>query len=94
MTSLSRPAGGRQAPGPLVSQSKVADGSWHRVGVVYDGATRALYMDDALVGQDTQSGLAGSSGGLYIACGAGLEPGTFFSGLIDDVRIYNRAVKR
>ncbi len=94
MTSLSRQAGGRQAPGPLVSQSKVADGSWHRVGVVYDGVTRALYVDDVLVGQDAQSGLAGSTGGLNIGCGVGLEPGTFFSGLIDDIRLYNRAVKR
>jgi hypothetical protein len=30
---------------------------------------------------------------IYIGAGATLEPGTFFSGLIDDVRIYNRAVK-
>ncbi len=94
MTSLSRPAGGRQAPTPLVSQSSILDGGWHRVGVVCDGATRALYVDDVLAGQDAQSGLAASSGGLKIGCGAGLEPGSFFSGLIDDVRIYNRAVKR
>ena len=94
MTSLSRPVGGRQAPSPLVSQSDIVDGAWHRVGVVWDGTTRALYVDDVLVGQDAQSGLAGSSGGLNLGCGAGLEPGTFFSGLIDDVRLYNRAVKR
>jgi hypothetical protein len=95
MTSLSRPAGGRQAAtGPLVSPSTVIDGGWHRVGVVWDGTTRALYVDDVLAGQDAQSGLAGSSSGLNIGCGAGLEPGTFFWGLIDDVRLYTRAVKR
>ncbi len=94
MTSLSRPAGSRQAATPLVSQSNIVDGGWHRVGVVWDGTTRALYVDDVLVGQDAQSGLAGSSGGLNLGCGAGLEPGSFFSGLIDDVRIYNRAVTR
>jgi len=94
MTSLSRPAGGRQAPGPLVSQSSILDGAWHRVGVVCDGTTRALYVDDVLAGQDAQSGLAASSGGLNIGGGAGLEPGSFFSGLLDDVRIYTRAVKR
>lgn len=93
-TSLSRPAGGRQAATPLVSPSTIIDGGWHRVGVVWDGTTRALYVDDVLAGQDAQSGLAGSSGGLNLGCGAGLEPGSFFSGLIDDVRIYNRAVKR
>jgi hypothetical protein len=30
---------------------------------------------------------------LYIGAGASLTPGTFWSGLIDDVRIYDRAVK-
>jgi hypothetical protein len=31
-------------------------------------------------------------GGLYIGAGKNLEPGTFWSGLIDDVRIFNRAI--
>jgi hypothetical protein len=33
------------------------------------------------------------SEGFYIGCGANLGPGTFFTGLIDDIRIYNRAVR-
>ena len=44
------------------------------------------------VAQDTQDGLKGSDSDLYIGCGKAMEPGTFFSGLIDDVRIYNRVV--
>ncbi|MHC4537823.1 MAG: LamG-like jellyroll fold domain-containing protein [Planctomycetota bacterium] len=31
--------------------------------------------------------------GLYIGTNKAMEAGTFFSGLIDDVRIYNRAVR-
>ncbi|MHC4630241.1 MAG: LamG-like jellyroll fold domain-containing protein, partial [Planctomycetota bacterium] len=50
------------------------------------------YADDAEVGKDTQPGLGGSAGGLYIGAGKNLEPGSFFSGLIDDVRIYDRAI--
>jgi hypothetical protein len=34
-----------------------------------------------------------SDGGLHIGAAENLAPGTFFTGLIDDVRIYNRAVK-
>jgi len=34
-----------------------------------------------------------SSAGLLIGAGSTLAPGTFWSGLIADVRIYNRAVK-
>jgi hypothetical protein len=41
---------------------------------------------------DTQGNLEGSAGGLCIGAGKALEPGSFFSGLIDDVRIYNRAM--
>ena len=93
MTGLSRPVGGRQAPGPLVSESVIADGEWHRIGVVWDGAARALYVDDVLVAEDSQPAVVGSIGGLNIGCGANLDPGSFLRGLIDDVRIYNRAVK-
>jgi hypothetical protein len=31
--------------------------------------------------------------GLNIGCGTNLTPGSFWSGLIDDVRIYNRVIK-
>ncbi|UCC96641.1 MAG: hypothetical protein JSW66_12440 [Phycisphaerales bacterium] len=54
---------------------------------------RALYADNILVAEDTQSGLGASGGGLYIGVGKDFAPGSFFSGLIDDVRIYSRALK-
>jgi hypothetical protein len=38
------------------------------------------------------SALKGSENGLYIGAGSSMEQGTFWSGLIDDVRIYNRAM--
>jgi hypothetical protein len=44
------------------------------------------------VAEDTQPALEGSQMGLYIGTGKTMEPGTYFSGLIDDVRIYNRVV--
>jgi hypothetical protein len=46
-----------------------------------------------LVAADEQASLTESYAGLYIGCGADQSPGSFFTGLIDDVRIYNRAVK-
>ncbi|MHC4486687.1 MAG: LamG-like jellyroll fold domain-containing protein [Planctomycetota bacterium] len=51
-----------------------------------------LYADDVEVTKDTQPGLEGSAGGLYIGAGNNLDASSFFSGLIDDVRIYDRAV--
>ncbi len=78
---------------PLLSQTVITDGNWHRVGLVWDGSNRMLCVDDAVVAEDTQNGLEGSFNGLYIGCGKNMQPGTYFAGLIDDVRIYNRAVK-
>ncbi|MHC4561041.1 MAG: LamG-like jellyroll fold domain-containing protein, partial [Planctomycetota bacterium] len=33
-----------------------------------------------------------TTGGLYIGAGQALDAGTFFSGLIDDVRIYDKVL--
>ena len=76
----------------LVSRSIITDGNWHHIGFVWDGSNRTLYVDDVEVATDTQSRLRSLYGGLYIGAGKNLDPGYFFSGLIDDVRIYNRAV--
>jgi len=59
---------------------------------VWDGSHRTLYVDDVAVAEDAQTNLLGSDNGLYIGTGMAMEAGSFWSGLIDDVRIYNRAV--
>ena len=78
----------------MSSEASVADGNWHRIGFVWDGSYRHLYVDGVEVARDDapQSTLKGSDGDLYLGAGSTLAPGIFFSGLIDDVRIYNRAV--
>jgi hypothetical protein len=92
MTELIPPAVGRFVPQPLNSEVVITDGQWHRIGFVWDGENRSLYVDDILVAEDTQNNLSNSLGGLNIGCGSNSVAGTFFSGLIDDVRIYNRAI--
>ena len=89
MTEL---ASGGRSTAPLLSETTIADGQWHRIGLVWDGSNRTLYVDGGAVAQDTQNGLADSSNGLNIGCGPSFEPNTFFSGMIDDIRIYNRAI--
>jgi hypothetical protein len=83
---------GRSA-GPLYSETVITDGQWHRIGLVWDSSNRTLYVDDIAVTEDTPHGLEGSQMGLYIGTGKAIDPGTYFSGLIDDVRIYNRVVR-
>ncbi len=88
---FAQPASGRDA-NELLSQTIIIDVNWHRIGLVWDGSHRTLYVDDVAVAEDTQTNLEGSENGLYIGAGTAMEPGSFWSGLIDDVRIYNRAV--
>ena len=76
----------------LLSQTIITDGNWHRIGLVWDGSKRKLYVDNVVVAEDTQGNMGGSDNGLYIGTGKAMEPGSFWSGLIDDIRIYNRAV--
>jgi hypothetical protein len=94
MTGLVPPPAGRFVPQPLVSESVITDGQWHNVGFVWDGTHRSLYVDGIEVAKDAtaQAALKPTTGGLYIGAGKNLEAGTFFSGLIDDIRIYNRVV--
>jgi hypothetical protein len=87
-----------RAPGrfgyPLISESIITDGNWHHIGFVWDGAYRHLFVDYSIVMKDSnaQAGLESADGGLYFGVGNTLGATTFWSGLIDDIRIYNRAV--
>jgi hypothetical protein len=76
-----------------VDQTRDTIGNWHRVGFNWDGSNRVLYVDDMEVARDPQANLPSFTGGLHIGAGSTLAPGTFWKGLIDDVRIYDRAVK-
>lgn len=77
---------------PMLSQTNITDGNWYRIGFVWDGSNRTLYVDGVAVASDTQDALGGSDSGLNIGTGKGMEAGTYWSGLIDDIRIYMRAV--
>jgi len=77
----------------LASTTVITDGNWHRVGLVWDGSNRILYVDDVEVARDTQPSLASSTGKITIGAGSTMLPTSFWKGLIDDVRVYNRVVK-
>jgi hypothetical protein len=78
---------------PLVSNVVITDGEWHRVGLTWNESRKikALYVDYVEVASDTLAG-GGAEDGLYIGASKNRAAGSFWSGLIDDVRIYNRAI--
>jgi len=94
LTDLVPPAGGRSSPSALQSEFVVTGDQWRHVGFVWDGSRRYLYVDGVEVARDagTLSPLKSSDGGLHIGVGSSLDAGSFWAGLIDDVRIYNQAL--
>jgi hypothetical protein len=77
----------------LSSEALILDGNWHQIAFTWDGARRRLYVDSMLVAEDTHENLASSTGKLVFGTAKNMAPGTFWTGLIDEVRIYNRAVR-
>ncbi|MHC4439635.1 MAG: LamG-like jellyroll fold domain-containing protein [Planctomycetota bacterium] len=94
MTDLVPPPVGRFVPQPLVSEFVITDDQWHHIGFVWDGSHRILYADGIEVAKDTapQNPLKSAPGDLYIGADKTFGAGNFFSGLIDDIRIYNVAL--
>ena len=67
-------------------------GAWHHLAASWDGTTRRLYIDGALVG--SRGGAFGDSA-IEIAFGADLDanaPDIFYVGTLDDLRFYGRAL--
>lgn len=98
MTGLVPPPVGRFITQPMESESVITDGQWHHVGFAWDGSYRSLYVDGTEVAKDTNpitlAPLKSANGGLHIGAGKDLNAGTFFSGLIDDVCIYNKVLSQ
>jgi hypothetical protein len=71
--------------------SQLVAGSWIHLAATYDGATQRLYVNGSQVASRPQSGSIQTSAGP-VRLGGNAVSGEFFRGLIDEVRIYNRAL--
>jgi hypothetical protein len=65
--------------------------AWSHVASTYDGSTLRLYVNGALVSSTAVSGTLAASSGVLRIGGNGVW-GEWFAGLIDEVRVYNRAL--
>jgi prepilin-type N-terminal cleavage/methylation domain-containing protein len=67
--------------------------TWAYVTTVYDGYEQILYKDGVQVYARSQTGAIGSnSSKLLIGARGSASPRNFFGGMIDEVKIYNRAL--
>ncbi len=71
----------------------VTANEWTYVTTVYDGSQQILYKNGVEVYSRTQAGAMGSNGSkLLIGARGDTSPISFFGGMIDEVKIYNRAL--
>jgi hypothetical protein len=60
---------------------------------ISDAVSKCLHIDGKEVVRSSVPQLLSSECGLHIGTGKNLEPSSFWSGLIDDVRVYNQALE-
>jgi hypothetical protein len=76
---------------PLYGTVPLTANTWAHVAATYDGATMRLYVNGVEVSSRAQTGaIATSTNPLQI--GGDSFYGQYFTGLIDEVRIYNQAL--
>lgn len=72
----------------LTSSTVVNDTNWHHVAVVVSGGTMTGYADGALLGSQSIVSRPGNT----LKVGDYTSSGFAFTGKVDDVRVYNRAL--
>jgi hypothetical protein len=74
----------------VVSTSTINTGQWYHIGGTYDNNVLKIYINGDLKNTLLASGINGVGHNCYI--GYDQTDGFYFDGLIDDVRIYDRAL--
>lgn len=87
------PVGGVTIGSERMVRGKAAltSGRWFHLATTYDGSTQRVYVDGVLVASRAQSGRIRTGSGPLRIGGDGLW-GEHFRGLIDEVRMYKRAL--
>jgi hypothetical protein len=93
---VSRPGvyftGGNGTIRSATGTAKLAANTWTHIATTYDGTNMRVYVNGVLVRTVARSGsIIATAGALHIG-GNEVWGGEFYSGLIDEVRIYNRAL--
>ncbi|HEU4726020.1 MAG TPA: LamG-like jellyroll fold domain-containing protein, partial [Candidatus Eisenbacteria bacterium] len=86
-----RPACGSRLSGSLYGTSALPVNAWSHLATTYDGAFVRLYVNGLEVGNRAATGTLPASGGPLSFGGDGLF-GQYFTGRIDEVRIYDHAL--
>src|SRR5690606_20345513 len=81
----------------IASSGTLQTGVWTHVAAAYDGAFMRLYKVGVVVGSMAKSGGISVTSTVPVRIGANPPNGTnlrLFDGIIDDVRVYSRALSQ
>ncbi|MGB2864840.1 MAG: LamG domain-containing protein [Sedimentisphaerales bacterium] len=77
----------------VTSQTPVDDGAWHHLATGYtEGGETWLYVDGVFQGSTPSSGIYNSYPTSYLTVGIESEVNSYFTGAVDDVRVYDEAL--
>ena len=77
----------------VTTKGEYNDGMWHYVVIAYDGVSLNLYIDGEKVASSLTNAMPDNAGNQPVSVGVNsLTINHFFSGQIDEVRVFNRAV--
>ncbi len=85
------PALGSRFTSPLFGTSALALNTWSHLAATYDGSTMRIYVNGVEVNSRAQTGSFPTSSGS-LSFGGDAPFGQNFTGSIDEVRLYNRAL--
>jgi len=80
--------------GACASYTAFATDSWHHVAVTFDGKEILVYVDGEKTGNLAQPGAAIDTKGSPLNIGNGVAVDRAYQGMLDEVRIWNRALKQ
>jgi hypothetical protein len=73
------------------ASSTLSTGTWYFVTMTFDGLIHKTYVNGTLVNSESDSGSIPSTTNV-VGIGASATSGNYFNGLIDEARVYNRAL--
>jgi chitodextrinase len=76
----------------IAGAGDVPIGAWYHAAATYDGATMRLYLNGVEVGSAAKTGAIAASAAVPVNIGRNPDGSNYLHGLIDDVRIYSRAL--
>lgn len=83
------PGGGMRG---ITAPGAIATNTWTHLATTYDGTTMKFFVNGAVVRSVLRSGAIDTTNGPLNIGGNYVWGGEYFAGLIDDVRVYNRAL--